>query len=403
MSERILQIMVSGRIPVGIGSVAEVELLEFLGGGGFATAWKVADVATRDLYVLKIYQGIKPGSVMVERVKLEAEVRIPSEHIVPALGLCEWDSSTFLILFEYFPGKSLDKLLEAGALTSEQKKQIYKQILIGVSDAHRHNVIHRDLKPANILLGDDGLVKLIDFGISKFKGLGLTLTGEIIGTIPYMAPELLLEGSKVADARADIYSLGHVLYELAMGQHFWARQGWSELKDWVTYLKQIPPPSEGIDLDDFHCNFYSQAHHVLPRMVKINSAERYSSIDEVLSDLGYVPYLPEPPKDLHLRHPLLIVESGSNRGARTVLGLGDGERREIGRADIAGSDTTISRRHLEFNRSSDCYFVRDLGSKNGTMVRGIILDPADPPTEVRHGDRIKVGDVFLRFAFMHEA
>ncbi|MCS6862361.1 MAG: FHA domain-containing serine/threonine-protein kinase, partial [Abditibacteriales bacterium] len=322
------------------------------------------------------------------------------EHIVKVIGLREWDPSTFLLLFEFFPGKSLDKLLEEGALTSDQKKQIFHQILIGVSDAHRHNVIHRDLKPANILVGDDGRVKLIDFGISKFKGRGLTLSGEIIGTIPYMAPELLLHGARVADARADIYSLGHILYELAMGQHFWARQGWRELKDLVGYLTQTPPPTEAIDLSDFHCDFYREAPAVLPRMVKIDPTERYSSVDEVMVELGYIPYLPEPPADLHLRSPLLIVESGSNRGARTVLGLSDGERREMGRADIAGGDSSISRRHLEFSRVGDRYFVRDLGSKNGTMLRGIALLPDDPPMEIRHADRLKVGDVFLRFAFL---
>jgi len=394
--------MEGGHIPVRIGPVAEVELLELLGTGGFGSAWKVADCATGALYTLKIIQGIIPGSVEAERVRLEAKVSIPSEYIVPAIGLREWDPSTFLILFEYFPGKSLDKLLEMGALTSDQKKEIFKQTLIGVSDAHRCNVIHRDLKPANILVGDDGRVGLIDFGISKFKGSGLTLSGEIIGTIPYMAPELLVHGAKVADARADIYSLGHTLYELSMGQHFWTRKGWRELKDLVGYLTQTPPPTEVIDLSDFHCDFYHAAPEVLPRMVKIDPAERYFSVDEVLADLGYVPYLPEPPADLHLRSPLLIVESGSNRGARTVLGLNDGEKREMGRADIAGGDTSISRRHLEFSRSGDRYFVRDLGSKNGTMVRGIALDPADPPMEIRHADRIKVGDVFLRFAFLCE-
>ncbi len=376
--------------------------MELLGTGGFGSVWKVKDCHTLNLYVLKIIQGIIPGSVMVERVRLEAEVSIPSEYIVPVFGLCEWDASTFLILFEYFPGTSLDNLLATTTLTSQQKKDIFHQALLGVSDAHRHNIIHRDLKPGNILVGKDGQVKIIDFGISKFKEIGLTVSRELIGTIPYMAPELLLYGSKFADARADIYSLGQILYELTMGEHFWTRQGWRELKDFADYLKRTPKPSEGIILGDFCCDFYPKADDILLRMVKISHSDRYRSIDDVLSDLDYTPEVSTPPLDLYLRYPLLIVESGSNRDARTLVNIENGGSLILGRADIAGDDSSISRRHLELTRVGESYFVRDLGSKNGTLVRGIALEADTPPVEIIHGDRIKVGDVFLRFVFLHQ-
>jgi serine/threonine-protein kinase len=401
MAVHTLAIMVGGRIPVEVGDIAEVELLELLGMGGFGSAWKVVDNATKKLYVLKIIQGLIPGSIMVERVRLEAGVSIPSEYVVQVVGLREWDPSTYLIVFEYFQGISLDKLLEEGTLTKNQKKNIFNKVLMGVSHAHHNNVVHRDLKPANILVGEDEQVKLIDFGISKFKGGGLTKSGEIIGTLPYIAPELILRGGKVADARADIYSLGQILYELTMDQHFWSRQGWSELNDLVGYLTQTPPPTEIIDLSDFACDFFSKAPNILLRMAKIDPDERYYQIDEVLSELGYIPDLPSSPKDLHLRYPLLIVESGSNRGARTLINIKSEGVMIFGRSDIAGADDSISRRHLEFSRSKDSYFIRDLGSKNGTMVGGIVLSSSDYTRELRHGDRIKVGDVFLRFAFLH--
>lgn len=402
MSGRTLSIMIGGRIPVAIGRAAEVELQELLGAGAFGSAWKVNDCATGKPYVLKIIQGIKPGSVDAERVRLEASVFIPSEYVVSVLGLCEWDSSTFMILFEYFPAQSLDKVIEARTLSSAKKKEIFKQILIGVSDAHRCNIIHRDLKPENILISDGGKVKLIDFGISKFKGKGLTMSGAIMGTPPYMAPELLLYSAKVADARADIYALGQILYELAMGEHFWTRKGWKEFSDLIGYLAQTPPPTDGIDLSDFRCDFYKDATRVLQQMVKIDPNDRYFSVDDVMSDLGYIPNLPEPPKDLHLRYPLLIVESGSNRGAKTLINIEDGGALALGRTDLVGTDSSISRNHIEFSRSGDRYFVRDLDSKNGTMVRGIVLDKEVPPMEIRHADRIKVGDIFLRFAFLRE-
>jgi len=293
--------------------------------------------------------------------------------------------------------------LPEGTLSDAQKRDIFGQTLIGVSEAHSCNLIHRDLKPGNILIGESGQVKLIDFGISKFKGRGLTKTGEIVGTVPYMSPELLVYGSKFADARTDIYSLGHILYELAMGQHFWERQGWGELKDFVGYLGQTPSPKEAIDLSDFHCDFYPDAIHVIRRMMKVDLNERYESVDEIMSDLGYVPKLSEVGlKDLHLRYPLLIVESGTNRSTRTLLNIEDGNTLVLGRADIAGADDSISRRHIEFSRSGDSYAVRDLSSKNGTMLRGTALKADAAPVEVHHGDRLKIGDIFLRFAFVKE-
>jgi serine/threonine protein kinase len=398
-----LALMPGGRIPVSVRDVAEVELVELLGMGGYGSAWKARDVSTGRLYVLKIITGLIPGSVEAERVRLEAEVSVPSEHVVPAVGLREWDPSTFLILFKHFPGQSLDKLLESGRLDTAQKKRVFLETLIGVSDAHRNNIIHRDLKPGNVLVQDDGHARIFDFGISKFKGSGLTVSGAIIGTIPYMAPEIIMGGAKSADARADVFSLGQILYELSMGQHFWTRRGWVELSDLVSYLTRDPPPTEAIDLSDFRCGMFRDAAPVLERMVKIDPSERYDSVDDILSDLGYIPSLPEPPEDLHLRSPLLIVESGSNRGARTVLHVGDGGQIILGREDIAGSDTSISRRssggHLEFSRRGEKYFVRSVSGKE-IMVRAIVLDKSDPPIEVRHADRIKVGDVFLRFAFL---
>lgn len=402
MSERTLEIMVGGRVPMEIGTVAEVRLLELLGIGGFGSVWKVADCATEKIYVLKLIQNIEPGSVMAERVRLEAEVSIPSEYIIPVMGLRQWDPSTYLLLFEYFPGKSLDRILGANLLKREQRRDIFRQTLVGVADAHRCNVIHRDLKPANILVGDNGQVKLIDFGMSKFKDQRLTKGNEIMGTVPYIAPELLIYGAIVADAQADIYALGHILYELATGQHFWVRKRWRQLEDFVLYLSQTPPPTEGIDLSDFHCDLYPNAASVLSRMVKIDPNQRFSSIDDVMTDLGYVPYMPELPLDLHLRYPLLIVESGSNRGARTLVNISEGGFLVMGRADIAGGDESISRRHLEFSRSGNQYFVRDVGSKNGTLLRGLALKLGAAPTPIQHSDRIKVGDVFLRFVFLRE-
>lgn len=398
MSTRILQIMLGGRIPLGIGDIREVELIEYLGGGAFGSVWKVINHETQKIYTLKIIQNIRRGGIEPERVRLEAEVRIHSEHVIPVIGLCEWDENTYLILFEYFHGRSLDGLLAANVLSSEQRHTIFDQILFGVADAHHSNIIHRDLKPANVLVSEDFKVKLIDFGVSKFKGRQITRDGQIIGTLPYIAPEIILDGAKTADARADIYSLGQLLYELVTGCHFWAFKGWREITDFAAYLRRHPRPTEIIELDQFNCDFYTGANDVLVRMVKINPNERYSSIDEILEHLGLAARS-EPLKPSQVHYPMLIIESGTNRNARTFINLSDGELAVYGRADFAGNDESIGRRHLEFNRQGDKYFVRDISSKNETMLSGMAMK-SGLWYEIQHGDRIKIGDIFLRFALV---
>ena len=99
--------------------------------------------------------------------------------------------------------------------------------------------------------------------------------------------------------------------------------------------------------------------------------------------------------------PLLIVESGSNTGARTVLGIADGENRTVGRADVAGNEPSVSRKHLEFRREGVQYMVRDVGSKNGTLIGGTRVE--NDYVVLNHDDRILIGDVFLRFAFFKVA
>jgi serine/threonine-protein kinase len=409
--------MPGGHVVLDISAVHEVELLELLGSGNFGYVWKVKDTSTDRLYALKILQQIIPGSVEEQRVRLEAEVAIDSPYVAEVHGLKEWNEHTFLILFEYFDGTSLDKLLELGTLTSAQKKVIFLQILKGVAAAHRHNIIHRDLKPGNILADRFDKVKLIDFGISKFKDKAITTSGYTLGTVPYMAPELNDQGAEIADARCDIYALGQIFYELAMGEHFWTRQSWETVEDLMQYLDQVPAPAEAIDLSDFRCDFFPHARKVLARMVKRRVEERYAAVEDILWDLGETPErIPaSPPIDapdvplgsllpssaeINLDSPLLIVETGTNRLARTVLSLRKGEQRELGRFDLAGGDESISRRHLELSRRGSQYYVRDLGSKHGTMICGIRLKRGDAPMPLEHDSHLKVGNIFLRFAFL---
>ena len=141
------------------------------------------------------------------------EVRDAGEE--PEKGLC-------YMLMEYMPGGSLkDMINKEGALPIEQAISYVSQIAYALALAHRNGVIHRDIKPDNILFTADGVPKLADLGIAKFisdtQTSTLTMKGHILGTPAYMAPEQMMDSHHI-DARADIYSLGVVLYEMLTGR-----------------------------------------------------------------------------------------------------------------------------------------------------------------------------------------
>lgn len=115
-----------------------------------------------------------------------------------------------------------------------------------------------------------------------------------------------------------------------------------------------------------------------------------------------IPNVLDVPFGLKLDYPMLIVETGTNRQARTLIAIESGESFVLGRADIAGSDRSISNQHLIFNRLHDRYFVNGLHSKNNTLIRGTALAPDAPAVELQHGDHLKVGEIFLRVMLSYQ-
>ena len=121
---------------------------------------------------------------------------------------------------EYFPSHTLgNEIVNEKPLPLAERVGYAIDICDGMAVAHQQGIIHRDLKPANVLINDDGLLKIVDFGVAAAQQEGdtqLTKTGYVIGSPKYMAPEQIL-GKKV-DERADIYSLGVILYEMLTGE-----------------------------------------------------------------------------------------------------------------------------------------------------------------------------------------
>ena len=191
-----------------------------LGEGGMACVYQVRHVTLDTIHALKVLTH-HHASVRA-RLLLEGRVQAGLRHanIVAVTDVIELPTGVGLVL-EFVAGASLDELLARKTLSLDQVDQLAEGIFRGVRHAHDCGLVHRDLKPANILLQLEGrrvVPKVADFGLVKSSGgLGTTRTGVAMGTPRYMSPEQIRDAKSV-DARADVFALGAILYELVTGR-----------------------------------------------------------------------------------------------------------------------------------------------------------------------------------------
>ncbi|MGW3769699.1 serine/threonine-protein kinase [Actinomadura verrucosospora] len=194
---------------------------EPIGQGGMGEVWRATDQNLDRTVAVKLLLTAAPDSQARERFLLEAQTaaRLSDPHVVAVYDFGTHEGRLFLVM-EHVQGHSLAHAGPLrGAMTPSRVADIAAQAAAGLSAAHRQGVVHRDIKPGNLLLAADGTVKIADFGIARFTGeasASLTMTGQVIGTSTYLAPERGL--GRPACAASDVYSLGCVLYELLTGR-----------------------------------------------------------------------------------------------------------------------------------------------------------------------------------------
>ena len=196
-------------------------LLRLIARGGMAQVWEGRDaILDRPVAIKVLLPHLAQDPAFVERFRREAvaAARLTHPNVVSTYDT-RIDGGVAFIVMELVRGRSLaDLLASGGALDPGRARNIVLHVADALAYAHAAGVVHRDIKPANILIGDDGRVKVADFGIAKASAAGADLTqpGTMLGTAKYLAPEVI-DGQPV-DARADIYSLGVVLYEMVCGR-----------------------------------------------------------------------------------------------------------------------------------------------------------------------------------------
>lgn len=203
-------------------SISHYTLIEKLGEGGMGVVYKAKDTKLDRHVALKLLSpNVKAENIANKRFIQEAKSTSALDHpnVCTIYEIGETEDGKLYISMAYYDGKTLEDYLKDNSISYDEALDFAIQMAKGLSCAHRYNIIHRDIKPSNIMITDQGLVKIVDFGLAKLAGqtTKLTQTGSTLGTAGYMSPEQI--SSSTIDHRSDIFSLGIVLYEMFAGVH----------------------------------------------------------------------------------------------------------------------------------------------------------------------------------------
>ncbi|GAA4694372.1 PASTA domain-containing protein [Nocardioides nanhaiensis] len=234
-----------------IGRVLEgrYRLLSRIARGGMATVYEALDLRLdRTVAVKVMHPGLGDDDEFAARFVREARAaaRLSHPHVVAVHDQGDDDGTVFLVM-ELVQGHTLHEVIAKEApMAPARALELLEPVLSALASAHRAGLVHRDVKPANVLIADDGRVKVADFGLAKAVSADTQHTatqGVLIGTVSYLAPELVVEGR--ADTRADVYAVGVLLYELLTGVK--PHEGETVIQVAYKHVHQdVPPPSQRV-------------------------------------------------------------------------------------------------------------------------------------------------------------
>ncbi|GEM_PF-2636280 len=263
-------------------------LLRELGRGGMGIVYEAEDTVLHRHVAIKVLPpAIAANAELLARFRRESESAASLDHpgIVKVFGIGE-DQGVPFYAMELVEGLSLDRMLEGAPLPSLSAARLARCVAEALAYAHRHNVIHRDIKPANLIvvgakgrdLPEDLRVVVTDFGLARgMESSSLTKTGDVLGTPAYMSPEQA-SGAKTIDARADLYSLGATLYEMATGVKPFAGQATGEVLHRI--LQEDPTMPRIVNV-----RIPRDLETIILKLMEKEPSRRYARAEEVVEDL----------------------------------------------------------------------------------------------------------------------
>ncbi len=279
LQTKTLQMQVLGSLS-GKTVAGKYEVIEELGRGGMGLVYKARDLRLDRIVALKFLpSGLTRDLEARERFVHEAKTASALDHnnICTIYEIGETEDERIYIAMAFYEGESLKDKIERGPLGQGLVLDLVVQIAQGLTKAHEKGIIHRDIKPANVIITEDGVAKIVDFGLAKLSGQGrLTQTGKTMGTVAYMSPEQA-KGEPV-DHRTDIWSFGTMMYEMLTGKLPF--RGEHEQSMMYSILNEEPLPmgkiANGLPVE---------LVQIVRMALRKNPDQRYQRMDQMVDDL----------------------------------------------------------------------------------------------------------------------
>ena len=309
--------------------IGTYKVLGPVGAGGMGLVFRAFDTRLERHVALKFLNRYHASDSLVSEARAASALDHP--NIGTIYGVEDAADGRRFIVMAWYDGQPLSHKLRYGPLSVHEAIPIAIEVAKGLAEAHAHNLIHRDIKPSNIILTNQGLVKIIDFGLARFVGNGVTQTAAISGTADYMSPEQA-EG-KVLDARTDLWSLGVVLYEMVTGRRPFAGESTPAT---LYAIVHRPPVDSGEKLS-------LPLREIVYRALAKKPQDRYATAAEMVRDLRGIA-----DRSVHVTDPTAALSEVA-RYSRLASGSGAGNRTRwlfaLPVAMVAGALSIPSVRH----------------------------------------------------------
>ncbi len=261
--------------------IGRYDIAAEIGRGAMGVVYRAVDpMLERTVAVKTINMALDPGEMdhYEKRFTIEARAAGGLNHpnIVTIHDIGRSGDLAYMAM-EFLEGRELKELIAGNQLNADRALEIAAHVADGLAYAHTHEVVHRDIKPANIMILNDGRVKITDFGIARMRTADVrTQTGVVLGSPRYLSPEQVL--GKRSDARADIFSLGVIIYEMVTGQAPFTGVDVNSLMFQIVNFNPAPPSTHNTALP-------AMLDLIIAKALAKTADERYATIAELAADL----------------------------------------------------------------------------------------------------------------------